>query len=134
MVKEAVPLTEQGFSEKETKPVLPIMGNIAVKCTKCKEILYTRDWEKNLKVCSRCDHHFRLTAHERIALLVDADSFVEMDVDLASIDPLHFTTQPPSHSDQRTYAEKLEAEQDKTGLTDAVVSGYATIESMPLAL
>jgi len=134
MVKEAVPLTEQVFSGKETKPVLPIVGNIAVKCTKCKEILYTRDWEKNLKVCSRCDHHFRLTARERIALLVDPDSFIETDADLASTDPLHFIIQPPSHSDQRTYAEKLEAEQNKTGLTDAVVSGHATIEAMPLAL
>ncbi len=134
MVKEAVPLTERAFSGKETKPVLPAVGNIAVKCTKCKEILYTRDWEKDLKVCSRCNHHFRLTAHERIALLVDPDSFVEMDADLASADPLHFTAQPPSYSDQRTYVEKLAAEQRKTGLADAVVSGHATIESMPLAL
>lgn len=134
MVKEAVPLTERAFSGKETKPVLPAVGNIAVKCTKCKEILYTRDWEKDLKVCSRCNHHFRLTAHERIALLVDPDSFVEMDADLASADPLHFTAQPPSYSDQRTYVEKLAAEQRKTGLADAVVSGHATIKSMPLAL
>ena len=134
MVKEAVPLTEQAFSGKETKPALPTVGNIAVKCAKCKEILYTRDWEKNLKVCSRCNHHFRLTAPERIALLVDPDSFVEMDADLTSADPLHFTTQPPSYSDQRTYAEKLIAEQRKTGLTDAVVSGHATIETLPLAL
>ncbi len=134
MVREAVPLTEQAFSGKETKPVLPAVGNIAVKCTKCKEILYTRDWEKDLKVCSRCNHHFRLSAHERITLLVDSDSFVEMDADLTSTDPLHFITQPPSHPDQRTYAEKLEAEQRKTGLTDAVVRGHATIETMPLAL
>ncbi len=134
MVKEAIPLTERAFSGKETKPVLPAVGNIAVKCTKCKEILYTRDWEKDLKVCSRCNHHFRLTAHERIALLVDPDSFVEIDADLASADPLHFTVQPPSYSDQRTYVEKLAAEQRKTGLADAVVSGHATIESMPLAL
>ena len=134
MVKEAVPLTEQAFSGKETKPVLPAVGNIAVKCTKCKEILYTRDWEKDLKVCSRCNHHFRLSARERITLLVDPDSFVEMDADLTSTDPLHFITQPPSNPDQRTYAEKLEAEQRKTGLTDAVIRGHATIETMPLAL
>jgi acetyl-CoA carboxylase carboxyl transferase subunit beta len=134
MVKEAVPLTEQAFSGKVTKPVLPAVGNIAVKCTKCKEILYTRDWEKDLKVCARCNHHFRLTAHERITLLIDPDSFVEMDTDLASTDPLHFFTQPPSHPDQRSYAEKLDAEQRKTGLTDAVVCGHATIETMALAL
>ena len=40
MVKEAVPLTERAFSGKETKPVLPAVGNIAVKCTKCKEIIF----------------------------------------------------------------------------------------------
>ncbi len=134
MVKEALPLTEQSFSGKETKPVLRAIGNIAVKCTKCKEILYTRDWKKDLKVCSRCNHHFRLIARERITLLVDPESFVERDATLASTDPLHFTMLPPAYPDQRTYAEKLKAEQEKTGLTDAVISGYATIEGMPLAL
>src|SRR5262245_8880522 len=48
-----------------------IPENLAVKCPNCKELLVGKDWEKNLKVCQRCGHHFRLTSAERIKLLVD---------------------------------------------------------------
>ena len=129
MVKEAaVPSTKQAQSTDETKPNLPTMGNIAVKCPKCKEILYGRDWEKNLKVCSRCSYHFRLTAYERIDLLVDPDSFVELDRDIISIDPLKFVSRA------QAYATKLEEEQKNVGLNEAVVIGHATLEAQPLAL
>ncbi|GLV56727.1 acetyl-coenzyme A carboxylase carboxyl transferase subunit beta [Dictyobacter sp. S3.2.2.5] len=135
MAKEAaVPLTRQASSPTEDKPALPSVGNIAVKCPKCKEILYSRDWEKNLKVCSRCNHHFRLTAHERIDLLVDPGSFAELDADIISVDPLQFTTFPPSYSDQRNYADKLDAERKKAGINEAVVIGHATIENKPLSM
>lgn len=129
MVKEAaVPSTKQAQSTDETKPNLPTMGNIAVKCPKCKEILYGRDWEKNLKVCSRCSYHFRLTAYERIDLLVDQDSFVEIDRDIISIDPLKFVSRA------QAYAAKLEEERKNVSLNEAVVIGHATLEAQPLAL
>src|SRR5712692_2063950 len=100
MFKEAaVPSTKLVSSTNDAK--LSTMGNVAVKCPKCKEILYTRDWEKNLKVCSRCGHHFRLAAQERIALLADPDSFVEVDADIISADPLNFVSR------SETYAAKL---------------------------
>ena len=102
----AIPFTRQAHSSREGKPTLSEVGNIAVKCVKCKEILYSRDWEKNLKVCSRCNYHFRLTAYERIELLADPGSFSERDADIISVDPLQFSTFPPSYSDQRNYAEK----------------------------
>ncbi|GCF10116.1 acetyl-CoA carboxylase, carboxyltransferase subunit beta [Dictyobacter arantiisoli] len=135
MAKEAaVPLTRQVASHGEEKPARPSVGNIAVKCPKCKEILYNRDVEKNLKVCSRCNYHFRLTAYERIDLLADPGSFTEMDTDIISIDPLQFTAFPPSYSDQRTYTDKLTAEREKTGLKEGVITGHATIETKPLTL
>ncbi len=138
MVKEAaVPSTGDTSSTGEAKSQLSsmgAMGNIAVKCPKCKEILYGRDWEKNLKVCSRCNHHFKLTAYERIELLVDQGSFVEQDEDIISIDPLKFAARPPSYADQRTYTDKLEAERRKAGINEAVVIGHAAIETKPLAL
>jgi len=101
---------------------------VAVKCKQCKAILYAADWKRNLKVCPHCDHHFRLNAFERIELLVDQDSFVEFDADIRSVDPLHFV----SHG--QAYAEKLVQEQQKLCMRDAVVTGHATIEQMPLAL
>lgn len=129
MVKQrAIPSTEQESSKNEPRPKLPSIGNIAVKCPKCKEILYGRDWEKNLKVCSRCSHHFKLTAYERIDLLVDPDSFSEVDRDIISADPLKFVSR------SQVYATKLAEEQKNVGLCDAVASGLATIEGKPLAL
>lgn len=129
MVKEAaVPSTKQAISTEEAKSTLSGMGNIAVKCPKCKEILYGRDWEKNLKICSRCSYHFRLTAYERITLLADPDSFVEVDRDIISVDPLKFVSR------SQAYTEKLEEERRNSGLNEAIVSGRAAIEGSPLAL
>ena len=102
--------------------------NIAVKCPQCKEILYEPDCRRNLKVCPRCNYHFKLTAYERIDMLVDAGSFVEVDADLISTDPLHFV------SEDQVYAEKLTRERQKGDLNEAVVIGHATIEALPLAL
>jgi acetyl-CoA carboxylase carboxyl transferase subunit beta len=133
MAKEAaVPLTGQN-SSSETKPKMPVVGKVVTKCPKCKEILTVRDYEKNLKVCSRCNYHDRLTAYERIDLLVDPGSFVETDADIISVDPLQFNMSPASYKDQLTYQEKLAAEREKTGVNEAVVIGHATIESKPLA-
>ena len=128
--------TGQNSSRDEGRPNLPSIGNLKLveKCPKCKEILYIRDWEKNLKVCPRCNYHFRLSAYERIGLLVDQGSFVELDKDLVSVDPLHFTTNPPTYVDQHPYTEKLAEAQRKTDLNDAVVIGHATIETRPLSL
>lgn len=127
MVKEAaVPSTGQGTSTDAANQNVP--GNLAVKCPKCKEILYGRDWEKNLKVCTRCGYHFKLTAYERIHLLVDPESFVETDGDITSADPLRFTIRT------QTYPSKVEEERQKTGLNEGVVTGHATIETKPLAL
>ncbi|MFL5662761.1 MAG: acetyl-CoA carboxylase, carboxyltransferase subunit beta [Ktedonobacteraceae bacterium] len=102
--------------------------NIAVKCPACREIIFERYHRNNLKVCSECGYHFRLTAHERIKLLVDLESFVEMDADLVAVDPLHFVSQ------SQAYAEKLVQERETAGLNDAVVTGYAAIEGKPLVL
>ncbi len=129
MVKEsAVPSTAQPSPSHGMNSNLPGLGNLAVKCLKCKEILYGRDWKKNLKVCVRCGYHFKLTAQERIELLVDPDSFVEMDADIISADPLYFVSQGQS------YEAKLAEERKSAGLNEAVISGHATIENKPLAL
>lgn len=132
MVKEAaIPPAGQSFSGRDARPGLP-SGNLVVKCPRCREILLVREWEKNLKVCSRCNFHFKLSAYERIDLLVDPDSFVETDADMVSVDPLKFVSR--TKDDVQVYAKKLAEEREKVGLNEAVVSGYATIEKLPLAL
>ncbi len=112
--------------KKRTQVIIP--KDIVVKCPVCKEILYKRDYKRNLKVCPKCNYHFKLTAHERIDLLVDSGSFREVDADITSADPLHFVNQ------SQMYTEKLEKERQKVLLNEAVVIGQATIETMPLSL
>lgn len=107
---------------------LALPDNLAVKCPNCRELLLGRDWEKNLKVCPKCGHHFRLSAPDRIELLVDPDSFTEFSANLRSTDPLHFMARSGA------YRDKLEAEREKTGMEDAVIVGHARIESLPLVL
>jgi acetyl-CoA carboxylase carboxyl transferase subunit beta len=131
MAKEAADPPTATSPDNQSKPGSP-PGNLVTKCPQCKEILIVREWEKNLKVCTRCNYHFKLSAYERIELLVDPGSFVEMDADIISADPLHFVSR--TKDEVQVYAKKLKAESEKVGLHEAVVIGHATIEEMPLSL
>src|SRR6266702_7937238 len=101
---------------------------LIVKCPHCRELLYVQDWKRNLKVCLHCQHHFRLSASERIALLLDPGSFAENDGQMRSVDPLHFADQSQS------YAAKLREEEKRTGLREAVVIGSGRIEGHALTI
>ncbi|MDQ3811602.1 MAG: acetyl-CoA carboxylase, carboxyltransferase subunit beta [Chloroflexota bacterium] len=101
-----------------------------VRCgnERCRELLYVREFENNLKVCHKCEHHARLTARERIAQLADDGSFEERDVELAALDPLTFV------ASGETYQAKLQESAQRTGEREAAVSGAARIEGPPLEL
>ena len=131
MAKEATDPPKSASFSSQAKPGLP-SGNLVVKCLKCKEILIAREWEKNLKVCPRCNYHFKLSAYERIDLLADPDSFVETDADIISTDPLKFVSR--TKDEVQEYAKKLNDERKKVNLNEAVVSGHATVEGLPLSL
>jgi len=88
-----------------------------VKCSGCGAMLYRKELEKDLFVCKRCAHHFRLAAPDRIALMADPDSFREHDAELAPANPLGFPG----------YDERLERTQRETGLRDAFIWGEAQI-------
>ncbi len=131
MAKEAADPPTATSPNNQSRPGSP-PGNLVTKCPECKEILIVREWEKNLRVCTRCNYHFKLSAYERIELLVDPSSFVETDADIISVDPLHFVSR--TKDEVQVYAKKLKAESEKVGLHEAVVIGHATIEEMPLSL
>ncbi len=101
-----------------------------VRCEneRCRELLYVREFENNLKVCHKCQHHARLTARERVSQLVDEGSFVEHDADLLPADPLGFTAGDTS------YGRKLLEAALKTGEREAAIGGHATIDSLPVEL
>jgi acetyl-CoA carboxylase carboxyl transferase subunit beta len=97
------------------------------KCPACGEVVTKAEFEQNLQVCPKCDHHLTLGAAERIKSLVDEGSFKERDADLLSVDSLKFRG-------VATYQERLETYRKKTGLKDAVITGDAKIDGHPVGL
>lgn len=97
------------------------------QCFQCRELLYTRDLRENMQVCPKCQYHFRIGAEQRIEQLADPDSFVEIDASLRSSDPLGFVDSEP-------YPKRLKDAERKSGLTEAIVSGTATMEKIPVAI
>jgi acetyl-CoA carboxylase carboxyl transferase subunit beta len=103
--------------------------DLAVKCEKCREVLFARDLEKTLKVCPRCGYHFRLSAYERIEAVVDDPAeFRELDGELRSTDPLKFVSR------SQAYAAKLDEYREKTGVSESVIAGMGSIEGMAVSL
>ena len=113
--------------ELKTDKKIKIPEGLWVKCDSCREIIYKKEIDKNLKVCPKCNYHFRISARERIKLLVDEGSFVEIDSGLASNDPLKFKDKVP-------YKDRLEENRKKSGLEEAAISGEAMIEGRPVIL
>ena len=94
------------------------------KCPSCAESLFEQALVKNLRVCTSCGYHFTISSGERIASLVDEGTFQEMDLQIDSVDALGF----------KGYVDKVKAYQAKTGLKEAVVTGRASIEGIPVLL
>jgi acetyl-CoA carboxylase carboxyl transferase subunit beta len=98
-----------------------------VKCTSCGEILQSKVLKDGLQVCPECQHHFRMSAAERIAMLTDEGSFDEYAEDLVSTDPLEF-------DDLKPYRDRLRSAAGSTGLRDAFVVGKARLGGLPYHL
>ena len=97
------------------------------KCQGCGEIIYNKELEENLKVCPKCNYHFRMGARERISFLLDKGSFQEYDRDMASVDPLNF-------QGVISYKDKLSEEQKKTGLIEAAITGEGRLHEHRLII
>ncbi len=117
------------FKRKEPKieKKVKIPEGLWVKCENCKEIIYRKELENNLKVCPKCKYHFRISAKERIVLLTDSGSFVELDAELSSTDPLEF-------KDTITYKERLAENEKKTGLKESAIYGDAKINGRDVVI
>ncbi|HEX9920283.1 MAG TPA: acetyl-CoA carboxylase, carboxyltransferase subunit beta, partial [Candidatus Methylomirabilis sp.] len=83
--------------------------------------------ERNLKVCPKCNYHFRIGAKERLALIIDEGSFKEYDARLHPIDPLNFR-------DLKSYRERVREAKKATGMNEAVLCGMAKIGGFPVSI
>lgn len=109
-------------ADRQTVDALP--DGLWTKCPKCSEILFNKELEKNLRVCNKCGYHYRLGARERIDITVDEGSFVELNADLVTINPLDFPD----------YESKINKGRMVSSLQDAMVTGTAEIGGRRVAI
>ena len=98
-----------------------------IKCQSCQALMYYKEIEKQHYVCPKCGFHLRIGVKERISLLCDEGSFVEMDGTLRPVDPLKFV-------DKKSYKKRIEEAEAKTGRTSSVVSGECTVNGVSTQL
>jgi acetyl-CoA carboxylase carboxyl transferase subunit beta len=119
------------MAEVETRmaerPKKGVPEGLWVRCPTCKATVYKKEVEARLHVCPECDHHFVVPVRDRIAQLLDTDTFEEWDAGLMPCDPLGFTDRIP-------YAQRIVEEQKKTGMKDAAVCGKGFIRGRPVVL
>jgi acetyl-CoA carboxylase carboxyl transferase subunit beta len=110
-VRNAIPF----IAKRETA------DNLWHKCKSCSALVFVKEWEDNLYVCPRCDHHDRIGAGERFTQLFDEGSAVEIAMPKAPEDPLKF-------KDSKKYTDRLKAARLNTGDVDALQAAYGTID------
>lgn len=98
-----------------------------VKCTHCHEMVHAKELENNKHCCPKCDSHYRLTAEQRIQLLADEGSFVEMFANLCPTDPLEF-------QDTEPYCKRLKEAQAKSRKNEAAMVGTCLLDGQEIAL
>jgi acetyl-CoA carboxylase carboxyl transferase subunit beta len=117
--------TEQQFSGRvDNVEKKEIPDGLWVKCNHCNQITYHKDLEKNLKVCPKCNFHFRINYQERLELLVDKGGFQEIDADLKTVNILNFPE----------YESRIKKAQKSTDLTEGIITGRALIDGIPVSL
>ena len=97
------------------------------RCPSCEAFVYHKRLKRNLGVCPECNHHFRLRLRERIAQLLDEDSFEELSGDLEPIDALSFV-------DSKPYPERIAAAQEKSGAKSGALYGTGSVHGLPLVI
>ncbi|MDD4237308.1 MAG: acetyl-CoA carboxylase, carboxyltransferase subunit beta [Desulfotomaculaceae bacterium] len=116
---------KQKYIAVQPEPVnRDIPEGIWVKCSRCNEIIFNKELDKNYKVCQKCGFHFRTSAYERIAMTLDEGTFEEMDTELLPVNPFK----------SAEYEEKLKAARKKSGLSESVVTGEGTLRGFPVVM
>ncbi|QUT08001.1 acetyl-CoA carboxylase carboxyltransferase subunit beta [Sphingobium phenoxybenzoativorans] len=116
-VRNAIPF----IAKRETA------DNLWHKCSGCNQMVFTKEWEDNLSVCPKCDHHGRIGPKDRFAQILDAGSAVILPTPVVKEDPLKFR-------DSKKYTDRIKAARSSTGETDALINARGTIEGSPVIM
>ena len=109
-------------AEKESKGSVP--EGLWHKCLNCDAVIYRAEFEKNLNVCPKCNHHGRISARKRADIILDREGKIEIFTDIMPVDMLNF-------KDKEKYKDKLLSTQKRTGEKDAMLVFKGNIDRMP---
>jgi acetyl-CoA carboxylase carboxyl transferase beta subunit len=98
-----------------------VPAGLWIKCPRCAALIYRKELERNLRVCPRCNYHHRLSAADRLTMVLDEGTFVEHDEGLVPEDPLEFV-------DEKPYPARVDEAQRRTGVPEAIITGTGAIE------
>lgn len=110
---------KSGDDTGEKRPEVP--EGLVKKCNACKSAVFVEEVKKNRYICPHCGNYFRIHAYRRVEMIVDPGTFEEWDTDMEIRNPLHY----------KGYEDKIRGLQEKTGLKEAVVTGYGEIKGNP---
>ena len=111
---------------KKVREKRGVPSGLWLRCEECGETIYRQEAERIQNVCPQCGYHMYLSAADRVKWVLDEGTFEEWDADLTPVDPLAFR-------DKKAYAERLAAEQKRTGLRDAALTGTGMIRARRVA-
>lgn len=118
--KKETPKTGDTLSGQE-------LTELWTQCPSCKAMIYNEDLKKNLMICNKCEHHFRITAYDRIEQLVDAGTWEEVNCSITPADPLEFV-------DLKPYVKSVEDAKKRSGSTEAIITGVGSIHGVETAI
>ena len=110
------------FIDNKDIPIVP--DGAWVKCDHCGKILYKKNLEENYYMCNNCNHYFRLSAHDRINLICDQDSFIEFNRNMETNNPMKFPG----------YEKKIQKLMEDNGINEAVITGIGKINGQTVAI
>ncbi len=126
-----ITLLKKLFTRNKNNTVVPnekakqdVPEGIMNKCPQCTQIFYRKEMKNNLYVCPNCDYHNPITAWDRIEYVIDENSFTEWDSEMKTKNPLQFPE----------YTEKLQKDQELSGLNEAIITGKGEIGGYPVAI
>src|SRR5512136_2766544 len=101
------------------------MTSLWTRCNSCQRILYEEDILDNLSVCPACGFHFRISADERLRMLLDDGNYEVLDPHIHSVDALHFV-------DTKSYADRIAENEKRTGLAEAIITARGKMDGIPV--
>ncbi len=122
------PYEAQGDPTRPERRKRDVPEGLWMRCPACEQMLYRKTVAENAEVCPECNHHFRMTGRQRVEQLCDPGSFEELFTEVGPDDPLEFQWAGKS------YADRLAKEQEKTGNTEALLTGDAYVKGRRVAL